>query len=183
MEDAAIIALFFSRDQRAIPETDKKYGALCSSISFRILQDKRDSEECVNDTYLKAWNTIPPQQPRSLSAYLGRIVRNLSLDRFRTKNAAKRGGGDALPFEELSECIPDTAQAQPVDPVLAECLDRWLDSLPKQQRVCFLRRYWPGEPLSEIAKRFDLPPERLAVTMHRLRKSLKRALEQSGIRS
>lgn len=180
MDDTAIIEMYFCRDQQAIAETDKKYGALCRSISSRIVGDERDCEECVNDSYLKVWNSVPPNRPSSLCAYLGRIVRNLSLDLFRKKNAAKRAEKDALCFEELSECIPDRPLGEAEDPALKDCLNNWLKALTKEQRIYFLRRYWLGEPLSDISLKYGISPNSLSVTLHRLRKSLKRALEQGG---
>lgn len=185
MEDNLIIELYFRRDQRAVSETDVKYGKLCRSISIRIVRDENDAEECVNDTYLHAWNTIPPQRPNSLSAFLGRIVRNLSLDRYRRNTAEKRGGAAGFaPFDELEECIPDTAvsiERQIEERELSACINAFLEELPQEQRVCFMRRYWLGEPLSDIAKRYGMSANSLGVTMHRLRAKLKAKLIESGL--
>lgn len=179
LEDSEIIALYFERSQQAISETDIKYGALCRSISQRIVGDKRDAEECVSDTYFKVWNTIPPQKPESLSAFISRIVRNLSLDCFRKKSALKRGG-EQLPFEELSECIPDRAEDAQNEAV-AECLNEFLAELPREQRIYFMRRYYMGEPLSDIAERYGISANNLGVMMLRLRKKFKKKLTEQGV--
>ncbi|MBP3270727.1 MAG: sigma-70 family RNA polymerase sigma factor [Ruminococcus sp.] len=179
LEDSSLIALYFERSQQAITETDLKYGKMCRTISVRIVGDRRDAEECVSDTYLKVWNTIPPERPNSFSAYISRIVRNLSLDCYRRKNAQKRQGED-LPFEELSECIaerPDDSQNEAV----AEALNEFLSELPKEQRIYFMRRYYLGEPLSDIAERYGISSNTLGVTMHRLRKKFAKKLIESGI--
>ncbi|MGN0633019.1 MAG: RNA polymerase sigma factor [Oscillospiraceae bacterium] len=186
LEDEEIIKLYFERAQSAISETDKKYGAFCKSISIRLVGDDRDAEECVNDTYLKLWVTIPPQRPNSLCAFIGKIVRNLSLDCLRRKNAAKRRENDALPFEELSECIPDNSSQNEWEErrraEISDCINGFLSSLPQDQRVYFMRRYWYGEPLADIAERYGIPANNLGVIMHRLRKKLKKCLEKSGFR-
>lgn len=180
LEDSEIIALYFARSQQAISETDIKYGAMCRSISVRIVGDQRDAEECVSDTYFKVWNTIPPQKPESLSAFISRIARNLSLDCFRRKSAQKRQGDDSLPFEELSECIPDRAEDAENEAV-TECLNEFLAELPREQRVYFMRRYYMGEPLADIAERYGLSANNLGVLMHRLRKRFKKRLTESGV--
>ncbi|SDA12207.1 RNA polymerase sigma-70 factor, ECF subfamily [Ruminococcus sp. YE71] len=180
LEDSEIIALYFERNERAISETESKYGALCRSISVRIVGDSRDAEECVSDTYLKVWNSIPPQKPDSLAAFLSKIVRNLSLDVFRRKGAQKRGGDEDIPFEELSECIPDRAEEAENDAV-REVLEKFLETLPKEQRVFFMRRYYFGEPLAEIAARYGVSANSLGVTMHRLRKRFGKMLTDSGV--
>lgn len=180
LEDSEIIALYFARSQQAISETDIKYGSLCRSISVRIVGDQRDAEECVSDTYFKVWNTIPPQKPESLSAFISRIVRNLSLDCFRRKSAQKRQGDDALPFEELSECIPDRAE-EAENEAVTECLNDFLAELPREQRVYFMRRYYMGEPLADIAERYGISANNLGVLMHRLRKRFRKRLTESGV--
>ena len=179
LEDSEIIALYFKRDQRAISETETKYGALCRSISLRIVGDSRDAEECVSDTYFKVWNSIPPQKPDSLAAFLSKIVRTLSLDVFRRKGAQKRGGDEDIPFEELSDCIPDRA-VEKENEAVREILEKFLETLPQEQRVYFMRRYYFGEPLSEIAERYGVSANSLGVLMHRLRKRFGKMLTESG---
>lgn len=184
MDDNLIIELYFSRDERAISETDAKYGVFCRTISRRIVRDESDAEECVNDTYLHTWNSIPPQRPGSLCAFVGRIVRNLSLDRYRRNTAEKRGGGSFAPFDELEDCIPDNAKsvdAQIEERELSECINAFLEELPQEQRIYFMRRYWLGEPLADIAKRYGVSANSLGVIMHRLRAKLKTRLTESGL--
>ncbi len=179
LEDNEIVEMYFMRDQQAITQTDLKYGALCCSISVRIVSDSRDAEECVSDTYMHAWNSIPPQRPQSLAAFLGRIVRNLSLDCYRRKNAQKRSC-ECVSLDELSECIPDNRE-ESGDSELTRAINEFLEGLPKEQRIYFMRRYYLGEPLNEIAERYGLNAKNLGVTMHRLRKKLKEHLIASGV--
>ena len=180
-EDSQIIALYIARDERAISETDTKYGSYCRTISIRIVNDSRDAEECVSDTYMKTWNSIPPQQPESLGAFLGRIVRNISLDCYRRKNARKRQG-DSIPFEELSECLPDTRDdADELRGAVAQSLNEFLGSLPEEQRIYFMRRYYMNEPLTLIAERYGISANKLGVIMHRLRKKFKDKLIKDGV--
>lgn len=181
MEDSEIIALYFARDERAITETDTRYGALCRTVSMRIVGDSRDAEECVSDTYMKAWNSIPPQKPDSLGAFLGRIARNISLDCFRRKQARKRQG-ETIPFEELSECLPDNSGAEAdMNAAVAQSLNEFLAGLPQEQRVYFMRRYYMGEPLNLIAERYGISANKLGVMMHRLRKRFKQKLVADGV--
>jgi RNA polymerase sigma-70 factor (ECF subfamily) len=179
MEDSRIIELYFERNERAIAETDQKYGAMCRAISGRIVADKSDAEECVNDTYFHAWNSIPPQKPDSLCAFVGAVVRNLSLDRYR-KNHAKKRAGTFVPFDELAECIPADSPADDFNTrCLSETVNVFLSGLSEEHRIYFMRRYWLGEPLADIAKRYGVSANSLAVTMHRLRARLKKALENA----
>ena len=141
MEDAAIVDLYWARDEGAIRETDAKYGRYCYAIAYRILAGREDSDESVNDTYLAAWRTMPPKRPDSLGAYLGRIVRNISLGRLRRRESAKRGGGEAsLCLDELSECVasPDSVEARIEAAELAEALNRFLGTLGKTERDIFV---------------------------------------------
>ena len=143
MEEKEIIDLYWARSEQAIRETDKKYGKFCFRIAYNILSDQGDSEECVNDTYLQTWNAIPPRRPNKLSAFLGRITRNLALNRYAMASAQKRGGGQMeLAVEELAECIPDpnTVERQIEDRELADALNRFLAGLPEEARRIFLRR-------------------------------------------
>lgn len=179
MEDEEIVQLYFDRNQNAISATAAKYGTLCRSISIRIVTDPRDADECVSDTYLRTWNSIPPQRPKSLAAFLGRIVRNLSLDRYRSKNAQKRTC-ECVSLDELSECVPDTRGADE-NSELSACINDFLTALPQEHRIYFVRRYYFGEPLAEIADRYGVSAGNLSVIMHRLRNKLKKHLAAAGI--
>lgn len=182
MEDAAIIELYWARDEAAIAQTDRKYGPLCRSLSFNILSDREDSEECVNDTWHRAWQTMPPQRPDSLRAYLGRIVRNLSVSRLRQRTAQKRGGGLELMLSELADCVPAPhSPEQEMDArELAAMISRWLRAQTQDDRVLFVRRYWYGEAVNDLARQWGLTPSQTAKRMFKLRQNLKQTLEQEG---
>ncbi len=183
MDDDKIIALFFRRSEDAIHETDQKYGALLRSIARNILGDDPQTHDCVSDAYLQAWNAIPPLRPQRLSAWLGRLVRNNAIDRWRSSRAHKRDSEMTLLLEELDECIPSAhSVAQEVEArELAETLNAWLDTLPKEDRCLFLLRYWNGESLQELARKRGMKPGKLAQRMYRLRQSLKAVLEKEGV--
>ena len=183
MEDLEIVGLYWARDQLAIAESEKKYGSLCGSIAMNILHNRQDSEECVNDTWGRAWESMPPQRPGALGAYLGRIVRNLSLNRWRKNQAQKRGGGGAeVLLSELGECLPEPGSGVLCqEEQLSGIISRWLETLPEEDRVVFLRRYWYGDSLEAIARARDTGANHLAVRMHRLRKKLREHLEQEGV--
>lgn len=183
MDDNTIIELYWSRNERAIKETDTKYGRLLHSISYNILSNRQDSEECVGDTYLKAWNNIPPQKPSSLCAYLGRLVRNISIDLWRKNRADKRYNGLEIILSELAECIPstDTTETEYEGKALSEIISEWLYTLTKEDRVLFLHRYWFGYSLKELAHEYNISPNKLAGRMFRLRESLKVNLEKEGV--
>ncbi len=183
MEDTEIVALYWARDQRAIAESQDKYGAYCASIARSILRSPEDTEECVSDTWFRAWNAIPPQRPNLLSAFFGRITRNLAFDRYRSQSAAKRGGTEtALVLEELGDCVSgkeDPAQRLDEQELMAD-LNAFLRSLPPEKRRLFLRRYFYAEPIYEIAGRFGMKENRVAVSLHRLRKQLRDYLLERG---
>lgn len=184
MKDTQIIALYWSRDERAIEETQRSYGNYCYSIAFRILSDREDADECVNDTWLRAWNAIPPGRPRRLALFLGTITRNLSLDRWKGKHAMKRGRGDfVLALDELAECVPDSRSTE--DEVetaeLERALNRFLHSLPERECSVFLRRYWYMEEYGCIAGRYGMNLNTVKTTIFRTREKLKRFLEKEGI--
>lgn len=182
MEDSQIIGLYFARDEQAITETDSKYGTMCRSIAVRILGNIDDADECVNDTYLKTWNSIPPNNPDSLCAFVGRITRNLSLDKYRKNKAAKRNTY-FMPLEELAECIADfdDAGGEDVPFELKAAINEFLDELPQEHRVYFMRRYWLGESLTDISKRYGISANKLGVMLFRIRKRLKTKLEKSKV--
>ncbi len=184
MDDKEIITLFWERNERAIDETAIKYGRYCHYIAFGILQNEEDSEECVNDTYLGAWNSIPPQKPEKLSAFLGKITRNLALNRWDYLTAEKRGKGQlALVLEEIKECIPakdDTeTMAEKMD--FTDTLNRFLASLPKEKRMIFMRRYWYFSPIKEIAADFQKSESNIKMILLRLRTAFRRFLEKEGV--
>lgn len=184
MEDNEIIELYFERNEQAIAETAAKYGSLLSRIAVNILRNKEDGEECVNDTYLKAWNTIPPNKPDSMSCYLGRITRNLALNVLESKNALKRGKGRAgAALEELEECIPseESVQEMAEEKALIETINRFLEALPKKSRVIFVKKYWYMESVKEIAAELKIGESSVKITLMRTRKKLREYLESEGI--
>lgn len=183
MDDLQIIELYWAREEAAIAESSIKYGKLLHHIAYNILANREDSEECVSSTYGRAWDTMPPQKPGSLSAYLGRITRNLSINRWYENRAQKRGGGAFALLSELSDCIPsaNSVEAAVETNALAELISRWLRSLPKEERTLFLRRYWFGDSLSFLAKARGTSANQLAGRIYRLRQKLKVMLEQEGV--
>ena len=184
MEDSAIIDLYWAREERALSETDTKYGGCCRSIAHNILRNREDTEECVSDTWLHAWNAMPPQRPSILSSFLGRITRNLSFDRCRRQNAEKRGGG-ALPLalDELSECVPAPGRVEHTleERELAEAIDRFLRTLPERECSMFLRRYWYVDSVQSIAARYAIKENTAKSILFRTREKLRRYLAGEGI--
>ncbi len=181
MEDVSIINLYWARSQEAITQTKNKYGRLIYSICMRILRIAEDAYECENDTYLKAWDSMPPQRPDYLSAYLGRIARNLSLDRYEKEHAQKRGGSQIpLILDELEECIPSMPDGGlPLE--LRDLLNRFLESQTERARKLFVRRYWFGDSVKEISERYDLGESLVKMTLLRSRNALRELLEQEGV--
>ena len=183
MEDHAIIELYWARDEAAISASDQKYGPMCRTLSRNILMSREDTEECVNDTWHRAWITMPPQRPQALGAYLSRICRNLSIDRWRSTKSQKRDCGGQVLLSELEECIPGAYATDGIAEAheVAEALDRWLDTLALEDRALFLRRYWYGYPVAELARERGEPQNRTAQKLHRLREKLRMALTKEGI--
>jgi len=182
MEDSKIVTLYWERSQRAIAETAKKYGAYCYRIAHNILQSREDAEECVNDTYLRTWDAIPPSRPQRLSAFLARITRNLSLNRYEQRHADKRGNGQIpLMLDELQECVPDSGSPVAEDVLLKDLLDRFLGFLHPRTRSLFVLRYWYAYSLEEIAARQGISRENVAVTLFRTREKLKNFLQEEGV--
>lgn len=184
MDDQQIIELYWNRSDEAIAQTQKKYGRLCYKIAYNILGSHQDSEECVNDTYLRAWDVIPPKRPQKLSAFLCRITRNQALKRYESNTAEKRGGGQVtLALEELAGCIPDADSLTHITEQreLTRQLNEFLSKLPTETRGIFLRRYWGLESVRDIARTLGLGESKVKVTLHRTRKKLKAYLEQEGI--
>lgn len=183
MDDKQIIELYFQRNESAITETATKYGAFCKKIAMNILSIHEDAEECVNDTYHSVWNQIPPTNPNSFRAFLGRITRNLAISRFRSLRAQKRYAGMELMLSELEECIPaqSTVENTIESKELTNYINEWLTSISKQDAIFFLRRYWYGDSVKELAKKSNTTAAQMAQTMLRLRKSLKAYLKQKGV--
>ena len=183
MEDSDIVALYWAREERAIAETERKYGAFCRSVAMNLLGIREDAEECVSDTYMEAWNSMPEQRPARLQAWLGRVVRNLSISRWRRDHRQKRYAGMDLMLSELDDCVPareDTARTVELNE-LSRIIDEWIRGLSTEEQILFLRRYWNGEPLALLAKERKVPPGTLAQQMYRLRVRLKAKLELEGI--
>ena len=183
MEDQAIIDLYWAREEQAITETEKKYGAYCRSIARNILHNQADTEECLNDTWMKTWNSLPPQRPHVFPVYLGTITRNLSLNRIRYASAGKRGANTLeLAYEELQESVPANSSVEEVVSAreLGRKLDRFLRTLPEKECAIFLRRYWYMDTNAQIAKRYRMTAGGIKASLHRTRKKLKAYLEQEG---
>ena len=183
MEDSSIVQLYWERSEAAIYETDKKYGRYCLSIADNILPSREDAQECVNDTYLAAWEAIPPHKPGVLSTFLGKLTRRISIDRWRSLTAQKRGGSTVtLALEELEACIP--AQSDPAVQVeakeLAETVNRFLAKLPYQERRMFLARYFHMSSIQKIAEKYGFSDSKVKSMLHRTRKKLRTYLTEEG---
>ena len=183
MEDNTIIDLFWNRSEEAITQTDRKYGRYCYSIAYNILANRQDAEESVSDTYMAAWNHIPPTRPAVLSTFLGRITRNLSISRWRALGAKCRGGGETeLAFEELQECVSGN-QSIENDMIAKEALqvlNRFLETLPRENRLVFMRRYWYLDPIANIAASCGFSQSKVKTMLHRDRQKLKQMLKKEG---
>lgn len=179
-QDARIIQLFWQRSEAALAETSAGYGSYCMYIANHILHDLRDAEECVNDAYNKLWNLIPPNRPRSFSAFLGKIVRDLAIDRLRKNLAGKRGAAETVSIlDELGELESDTYSLDEKI-LLKDLLNQFLSGLPKEKRVMFMRRYWYLNSVGDIAKDLGLSESNVKVTLFRMRKELKEILAKEG---
>lgn len=183
MTDEELIGLYFSRSEEAIAQTKAKYGSYLSKTAGNILRSSRDTEECLNDAYLAAWNTIPPKEPENLQTYLGKLTRNAAIDRARRLSAEKRGGGhfEAV-LEELSEAAASESSLDGIEDmlVLKETFNGFLRSLNTEQRSIFLRRYWYMERVTEIADALGINVNKVKVTLFRTRNKLKKLLEREG---
>ncbi|MBP5730932.1 MAG: sigma-70 family RNA polymerase sigma factor [Clostridia bacterium] len=185
MQDADIVELYWARNQSAVTATYEKYYSYCRRIALNVLRSEEDAEECVNDVWYAAWETIPPAKPELLSAYLAKITRNLALKRVRDESRQKRGGeAEKLPFEELADFIADgtsveeTAEASE----LGAALNRFLAELPEEQRKIFMRRYWYGDSIEDIAARGGFTESKVKMTFLRLRDKLRDRLRGEGVR-
>ena len=185
MEDTAIIDLYWERDERAIEETDRKYGNYCYTVADNILMSREASEECVSDTWLRAWNSMPPQRPGVLRAFLAKITRNLAFDRYRARKAAKRGNGamEAV-LDELAECADPShswnAEAAYEAKELGEAINRFAMNLPERERSLFVRRYFFAEDIAVIAKKYRMTENNVTVSLSRIRKKLRKELTEGG---
>lgn len=184
MKDNEIIALYWSRDEAAITATADTYGAYCHSIAYRILYNNEDAEECVNDTWLNAWNSIPPRWPERLSAYLGKLTRNLSLNRYKLLTAKKRGNGQVeLALSELEGCIPARRDLEQItdEIVLVNVIETFLRTQSRIERNIFIGRYWYLYPIQELADAYRMSESKVVSLLYRMRNKLKLQLEKEGI--
>lgn len=183
MDDQAIIELFFARNESAIRETMQKYGSYCSAITSAILPTREDGEECINDAMLRLWNAIPPERPFCFKAYLGKIVRNLSLNRLSKLNSPKRGGDQVnLLLSELSECLPSAERVEKAADgrQLTALLNDYLSKQPKERRIVFVKRYFYASSLDQIAAECGMSLSKVKSMLHRMRGELKKTLESEG---
>ncbi len=183
MEDNTIVELYLKRDEAALRETSKKYGRYLETIAANHLSDERDREECVSDTYLRAWNTIPPEKPKLLKAFLAALTRSLAIDRLRRMSAVKRKGQvGTTALDELEECLTDddTPEAAFERKRLTELIERWLDGQTKECRTAFVRRYWYLDPVKEIAADLGAGEGKVKSMLFRARKSLAEELVREG---
>ena len=183
MEDSRIIELYWQRSENAITETDKKYGAYCSTVAFNILLNQEDAEECVNDTWLGAWDAIPPHRPSMLRAFLAKITRNLSIKRLEKRLADKRGGtAECIVLDELEECIGDPTDVEGIAEAnaLEELIRRFVRKLPERDGNLFVRRYFFTDSIASIAERYRISENHVMVILSRIRKKLKKELMKEG---
>jgi RNA polymerase sigma-70 factor (ECF subfamily) len=183
VEDSEIIALYFERSENAIRETRVKYARYCNRIAMNILRNEQDAEECVSDALLRVWNSIPPSRPERFTAYIGKLTRNLSLNRLEARNAEKRGGGTVLlQLDELTECLPSgfSVDDELSGGLLTASLNDFLGKLPRDQRMVFVRRYWYMDGVADIASLLDMSESRVKSILFRTRKKLKSHLENDG---
>ena len=184
VEDQAIIALFEQRNEQAISASEQQYGSLCRSVAHNITGSTEDAEECLNDAFLTAWNSIPPSKPQSLRAYLLRLVRNAALDRYRSSHAAKRGAqAYSGSLDELAEIIPDgnDTVGEIERREMLHAVTVFLRELPQKQQDLFVRRYWYSSDIGTLAEMFDMSEGNVKMTLSRLRKRLKKHLEKEGL--
>lgn len=184
MDDRRIVELFLERSEEAILETDIKYGRYCHKVAFNVLGNDEDSEECVNDAYMRAWGSIPPNEPDSMASYIGRITRNLALDKLRQKQSDKRGNGEVpVVLDELAECVSghDELERRQDSAEIAAAIDSFLDELNSVERGVFMRRYWMMEPIADVANRYDISVSKTTTMLFRLRNRLKKHFMKEGI--
>lgn len=184
MEDREIVDLYWQRSDRAIRETERKYGRYCQTIAYNITASREDAEECVSDTWLAAWNAMPTKRPAKLSAFLGRVVRNLALDRLRGEMRQKRGGGELpLALEELAECVPGGGSAEQAVELqeLSAAVAAFVRALPEPEKQVFAARYYALVPLRVIAEKSGFTQAKVKSMLHRTRLRLRAELEEEGL--
>lgn len=182
LEDSKIIELFFARVEQAIVELSAKYGTVCGRIARNILKNDLDAEECVNDTYLAAWNTIPPQKPNPLRTYIFRIVRNIAIARYHANTSVKRNSIYDVALDELENCLaaPNTIEQEISAKELSRQIDHFLATLDEENQMMFVRRYWYSDSISDIAERFQTSNNNVSVHLSRTREKLKTYLKKEG---
>ena len=183
MNDSQIVSMYWERNEKAVEETQKKYGSFCYSVAYSILCNEEDAKESVNDTYLDAWNSIPPHKPSVLSAFLGKITRRISIDKWRNKNAARRGGGQITDtLDELAECIPDSngVEKQLEEKALNETINSFIKSLPEKEQKIFICRYWYLDSIKSISEQFGFSQSKVTSMLFRTREKLRKILMEEG---
>ncbi len=184
MEDAEIVDLYWQRDQQAIAETDKKYGAYCQHIAYAVCSDRLDAEECVNDTWLRAWGAMPDKRPTVLATFLGKITRNLAINRFQRRTRKKRGGGETeLALEELEDCIPAALDVERRYELqeFRQAIGRFVSGLSETEQKVFVARYWYLCPVEEIARRLQISSSKTKSMLFRLRNRLRLYLKEEDL--
>ena len=183
MNDEQIVSLFFDRSESALGAVQEKYGGLCLSTARRILPDARDAEECVNDVWMRVWNAIPPERPQHLGAYVARVTRNAAIDRYHYNSADKRSTQLTEAFEELANVLPSRDEGAPEDrQAFSDFVASFLRSLSRENRVFFVRYYWYGESVGEIARDCRVGEGKIKSSLHRTRTKMREAMEKEGIR-
>ena len=181
LPDEEIVNLYFDRSEEAIAACQIKYGKSCHTVAYNILRSDEDAEECVNDTWLRAWNSIPPERPTRLGAWLSTVTRRLALTRYEKKTAAKRNGGMEASLEELSECVTAGSLTIADEVALSEAINGFLASLPTRTRMIFMRKYWYMDSIADIAKALGMGESAVKVTLHRTREKFRKHLAKEGI--
>ena len=183
LDDSKIIELFYERSEQAIIEISKKYGSICTKVANNILNNIRDTEECVNDAYLGAWNTIPPQKPNPLLSYVCRIVRNVAVNKYHANTAAKRNSIYDVALDELENCFPASNSVEDEFNAneAARIIDEFLETLDKENRIIFVRRYWHSDSIADIAKLFHASNHNISVRLSRTREKLRKHLIKKGV--
>jgi RNA polymerase sigma-70 factor (ECF subfamily) len=183
MDDKELVAMLFDRSKEAVDVISKQYGSLCEKVVCSVLGDDEDAKECVNDVWLAVWNSIPPNNPDCLPAYINKIARRIAISRYRYNTRKKRDSGYTVAFSELEECIPDNSQRADNDNEarVKSILSDFVRSLDGETRVLFVRRYLYLESVQELAKRYDLKENNISVKLHRARKKLRKLLEKEAI--
>ena len=184
MEDTAIVDLYWQRSDQAISETDRKYGRYCHTIAYNICASNEDAEECVNDTWFRAWNLMPDKRPPILSTFLGYITRNFALDRYRAKSSQKRGGGETpLALDELEACIPTVGNTEQLyeEKELEAAIDAFVATLPETDRSLFIARYWFLESVADISKKLGFSQSKVKTSLYRSRNKLRAYLQEEGL--